>query len=182
MLTRNTLALAIFLAFHAFAAALIRQPRAIARQTVHRFCCLLLGGNLLRYGLVYPAVYHELRIPAEFSTVAYFVVPVILLAGWEQLRGWAAYSGLMAGFFYYAAMVLAGETLYGTDTMANTCISMLCHGTLYFCGLVTMRTERYPLKARALLLGTVYVALRAAILRPWVIGRERMLIYTLVER
>ena len=39
--------------------------------------------------------------PVEFSTVAYFAVPIILLMTKRRLHSWAAYSGLMAGFFYY---------------------------------------------------------------------------------
>ena len=76
-------------------------------------CAVLLSGNLLRYGVIYPFVKGVVMLPVEFSTVAYFLVPAILLTSKRRLRSWAAYSGLMAGFFYYLAMIAAGGVIYG---------------------------------------------------------------------
>lgn len=88
----------------------------------------------------------------------------------------------MAGFFYYMAMILAGARIYGADAPLDICISMLCHGTLYFCAFLTIRGERYSRgESGLLLLGTGYVAMRAAVFRPLILGRERMLIYILLD-
>lgn len=77
---------------------LCKRPETQRRRVVPVLCAVLLGGNV-RYGVVYPFVLGVVKLPVEFSTAAYFVVPTILLASWRKLHSWAAYSGLMAGFF-----------------------------------------------------------------------------------
>lgn len=49
-------------------------------------CAVLLSGNLLRYGIIYPFVKGVVMLPVEFSTVAYFLVPAILLTSKRRLR------------------------------------------------------------------------------------------------
>ena len=81
------------------------------------------------------------------------------------MRSWAAYSGLMAGFFYYLAMIAASSRIYGTNAPVDVYISMLCHGAVYLCGFVTIGTEKYDSKnAPLLILGVLLVAVRAALL------------------
>lgn len=182
MLRLNAIALFLFVIINVLAYKLCWEQFPVRTRILRKVCILLLGGNLLRYLVIYPFFYHIIKIPAEFSTVAYFLVPTIFLARKQTLHSWAAYSGLTAGFFYYAAMILAGQTIYGADAPVDVCISLLCHGSLYFIGSVSICTERYPRKGWGMLfVGTCYVALRAAILRPLVLGRNRMLIYLLID-
>lgn len=47
----------------------------------------------------------------------------------------------MAGFFYYLAMIAAGGVIYGAYAPLDIYISMFCHGSIYFCGFVTIGTE-----------------------------------------
>ena len=178
----NAVALVFFGCINALAYRLCRCPKSKRRKVVFSLCAVLLLGNLIRYGIVYPFVKGETVLPVEFSTVAYFTVPVILLTSRKRLYSWAAYSGLMAGFFYYAAMVLAGGFLYETHAPVNIFISMFCHGAVYFCGFVTIWTETCrPEDAPKLLLGVAMVAARAAILRPFVTGSDRLFIYILLD-
>ncbi len=59
---------------------------------------------------------------------------------------------------------------------------MFCHGTIYFCGSVTIGTELCSAKdAPKLALGVAWVALRAALLRPFVSGSSLLLIYILLD-
>ena len=168
----NVAALLLFALLNLLAERVGRWPLGWSQPLVRTLCRLLLYGNLLRYLVVYPFFDLQIRIPAEFSTVAYFAVPMILLAGRRTLTGWAAYSGLMAGFFYYLAMAAAGGAIYGDNALADTVISLFCHGTLYFVGRVTIATVRCQSAHmdRLLLCGVGYVALRAALLRPLVVG------------
>lgn len=106
----NAFALLCFGSWKLLAAGLIRRPAAQRERVIRVFCFLLLGVNLLRF---FPRPGQPLQIPPEFSAVAYFVVPLVCLSRRRGLRSWAAYSGLMAGFFYYAAMIAAGGSLYG---------------------------------------------------------------------
>ena len=105
--------------------------------------------------------------PVEFSTVACFAVPIILLMTKRRLHSWAAYSGLMAGFFYYMAMLAAGGMIYGQNPPLDIYISMFCHSSIYFCGFVTIGTEVCSAKdAPKLTLGVawllIYILLDAA--------------------
>ena len=120
--------------------------------------------------------------PVEFSTVAYFAVPIILLMTKRRLHSWAAYSGLMAGFFYYMAMIAAGGMIYGQNPPLDIYISMFCHSSIYFCGFVTIDTEVCSAKdAPKLTLGVAWMAVHAALLRPFVADTSRLLIYILLD-
>lgn len=91
---------ALLLAFGVVLAyQLCKRPETQRRRVVLVLCAVLLGGNVLRYGVVHPFVLGVVKLPVEFSTVAYFAVPTILLASRRKLHNWAAYSGLMAGIF-----------------------------------------------------------------------------------
>ena len=174
------LVLFLLLTFGARIAAV--QAPARRERLLRVLLWVLLAGNLIRYLLVYPLAYHIVKIPAEFSTVAYFVVPTLLLSKKQKLAAWAVYSGLMAGFFFSIAIIFAGQAIYGTNSPWDTAIAMACHGILYFCCLVYFFTRCWGRpEPEKLVLGVGYVALRAAVLRPLVLGRERMLIYLLLD-
>lgn len=178
----NAVALVFFGCINVAAYQLCKCPEGRRRTVVRWLCAVLLSGNLLRYGIIYPFVKGVVMLPVEFSTVAYFLVPAILLTSKRRLRSWAAYSGLMAGFFYYLAMIAAGGVIYGTYAPLDIYISMFCHGSIYFCGFVTIGTELCSAKdAPKLALGVAWVAIRAAILRPFVVGSDRLLIYILLD-
>ena len=158
----NAVALVFFGCINVLAYQLYKCPETQRRKVVLVLCSMLLGGNLLRYGVVYPFVLGVVQLPVEFSTVAYFAVPVILLASRRKLHSWAAYSGLMAGFFYYMAMIAVGGAIYGADAPLDVYISMFCHGTIYFCGFVTIGTELCSeADAPKLALGVALVGLRS---------------------
>ena len=104
----NAVAFVFFCGINLLAYRLSKAYGDVGGRAMRGICLALLLGNVLRYTLVYPLVFHEFRIPVEFSTVAYFAVPTILLTGRAKARSWAANSGLMAGFFYYIGMIVAG--------------------------------------------------------------------------
>lgn len=128
----NAVALVFFGCINVAAYQLCKCPEGRRRTVVRWLCAVLLSGNLLRYGVIYPFVKGVVMLPVEFSTVAYFLVPAILLTSKRRLRSWAAYSGLMAGFFYYLAMIAAGGVIYGAYAPLDIYISMFCHGSIYF--------------------------------------------------
>ena len=178
----NAVALVFFGCINVLAYRLCQAPARQRRGVLTGLCIVLLSGNLLRYCLVYPVLLGVVRLPVEFSTVAYFAVPAILLTTRTRLHSWAAYSGLMAGFFYYLAMIAAGGILYGENPPLDVYISIFCHGIIYFCGFVTVGTELCSAKdAPKLALGIALVAIRAALLRPFVAGSEGLLIYILLD-
>lgn len=178
----NAVALVFFCGIIMMAYRLCKCPVDKRRKIVRCLCAVLLFGSLLRYAVIFPFVKGVVMIPAEFSTVAYFLVPAILLISKKRLHSWAAYSGLLAGSLYYMTMILAGGMIYGNNPPRDIYISMFCHGSIYFCGFVTIGTEVCSAKdAPKLALGVAWVAARAAMIRPHVIGSSRLLIYILLD-
>ena len=182
MLGLNAVALVFFGCINVMAYQLCKCPEGTRRKFVLRLCAVLLTLNLVRYGIIYPFVQGVVMFPVEFSTVAYFAVPIILLMTKRRLHSWAAYSGLMAGFFYYMAMIAAGGMIYGQNPPLDIYISMFCHSSIYFCGFVTIGTEVCSAKdAPKLTLGVAWMAVHAALLRPFVADTSRLLIYILLD-
>lgn len=112
----NAVALVFFGCTNVAAYQLCKCPEGRHRTVVRWLCAVLLSGNLLRYGVIYPFVKGVVMLPVEFSTVAYFLVPAILLTSKRRLRSWAAYSGLMAGFF-----LLPGDDRGGRRDLRRVC-------------------------------------------------------------
>lgn len=176
----NMFALLMFAAINRFASTLAKTKPAARDKTLRVLCILLLAFNLVSYGLP-PVLGQGVKLPVEFSSLAYFAVPAILLSGRKKLQSWAAYSGLMAGFFYYLTMIAAGGSIYNAYPPPEVYGSLGCHGILYLCGLVTIRTCEFERKDSCrLFAGVGYVALQAHLLRP-LGGAGRLFIYELMD-
>lgn len=181
MLGLNMFAILAFTAINIFAVYLCRCDEEKRIQLQQRICIALLSFNLCRY-MLSPILGYGLKIPVEFSTVSYFAVPIIFLTGSKMLRSWAAYSGIMAGFFYYMTMIVAGGKIYADYPPYDTYISLCCHGTLYLCGLVGLKTCRYmPSDRYKLFLGVGLIALNAYLFRPIADNGTRLFIYELMD-
>lgn len=179
----NAVAFIFFISVNVLANQLCKCPERERNKTIFALCTVLLICNLLRYCIVFPLIKGVVLIPVEFSTVAYFAVPAILMRSKKKLHSWAAYSGLMAGFFYYLAMVITGGPLYASIKPSDVFISLFCHGTIYLCGFVTIGTEVFSKEKDApkLAFGVVLVAVWAAVFRSSVVDSNRYLIYILMD-
>jgi hypothetical protein len=177
----NMFALIVFGVLNICAVLLCKCEERRRNSILKILCVVLLILNIVRYGL--PLFSGEnLKIPVEFSAVAYFIVPVILLLNRKKAMTWAAYSGLLAGFFYYMAMIFAGGTIYGSSSPYNIYISMYCHGVLYLCGIVLVNTRVYNYRDRyKLFAGVLFVAAYAWIIRLWWPQSGRLFIYELLD-
>ncbi len=177
----NAFAFIVFAAVNVLAVQLCKCTDRTRAKVIRILCLTLLSFNIGRYSLS-PLIGNGIKIPVEFSTVAYFAVPTILLTARKKLQSWAAYSGLMAGFFYYMTMIASGGPIYNTYPHYDIYLSMFCHGTLYLCGFVTIGTQRCSSKdGYKLLGGIVYVAINALAFRPLVEGTERLFVYELID-
>lgn len=178
----NAFALIVFAAIHGLAALYRRQPESVRRRAMVLLCAAMLAENLLRYGIIYPLTRTEAVLPAEFSTVAYFVVPAVLLVRRSRWTSWAAYSGVMAGFFYYLTVIALGGFIYGAQPPLEIYLSMLNHAAVYFLGLVTMGERLFRPQAKGrILLGLLCVALNALALRAFVPDPGQVFIYMLLD-
>lgn len=176
----NMFALLMFAAINLFASTLSKAAPEAREKALRVLCVLLLGFNLVSYGLN-PIMGNGLKLPVEFSSFAYFAVPAILLTGRKKLQSWAAYSGLLAGSCYYLTMIVTGGAIYNAYPPLEIYGSMCCHGILYLCGLVRIRTfEFQQTDSFKLMAGFGYVVLRAYLLRP-LGGAGRLFIYELMD-
>lgn len=177
----NAFSIIIFAIFNVSAVQLCKCEEKTRLKLMRVLCVSLLGLNVFRYALS-PILGNGIKVPVEFSAVAYFSVPVMLLTGRKGSWSWAAYSGLMAGFFYYMTMLVSGGKIYNDYPPYSIYISMFCHGSLYLCGLVTIGTQPCSSKdGYKLMLGLGFVAARAIVLRPLAYGTERLFIYELID-
>jgi hypothetical protein len=177
----NAVALLVFASLNMLAVRLCKCERQAAMRAIRGLSIALLTFSVCRY-MLFPFTGRGVRIPVEYSTVAYFAVPIILLSGRSMLLSWATYSSMMAGFFYYLTMVAAGGPIYNVYPPFDIYISMFCHGTLYLCGSVMIgRQKCKPSDGYKLFIGTALIAVNALLLRPFVEGTERIFIYELLD-
>ena len=83
------------------------------------------------------------KVPVEFSTLAYFIVPIIVLFNIKELKIWAVYAALLAGLGYYFSMILYGNTLYGHFPVYSVVTSLFNHGSLLAYALITLGTHNF---------------------------------------
>ena len=181
LLGLNVFSLLVFVSINIFASLLCKRSNESRCRILRVVCIALLSFNVCRYARALICGMGFI-FPVEFSSVAYFAVPVILLTGIRRAQSWAAYSGIMAGFFYYMTLILAGGRVYAAYMPNDIHISLYCHGTLYLCGLVSLKTNRYEHSDRfAMFCGNVLVAVNAWLLRPIAEGKARIFIYELMD-
>lgn len=177
----NGFALLVFGAVNVLAAQLCRTPEKRRAQILRALCAVLLLGNLARYTAI-TLTEPGIKVPVEFSAVAYFVTPALLLFTKKAARSWAAYAGLMAGFFYYLTLMLVGGRIYDAYAPSEVYFSMFCHGSVYLCGMTLIGTQRRPShECYQLAVGIGLVIVNALVLRPVADGRERLFIYELLD-
>ncbi len=105
-------------------------------------CASLLVFNLYKY--VFQSVsLGRPSVPVEFSAVAYFIVPVIILFKISFLRVWAVYSSLLAGSGYFFVFSLFGSKIYASYPLEKIIAALFCHGILLFIGLSQISFKKF---------------------------------------
>ena len=122
------------------------------------------------------------KIPVEFSTVSYFLVPLIVLFNIKSLRIWAVYSALLSGLGYYGSMILFGDILYGHFPAYSVFTSLFNHGSLLayaFINLATMKFKRG--ESRVIWIGLTINAVWSSLIKPIVLHPGRIFIYEILD-
>lgn len=180
MFALNVFSALVFFAINLGAIFLLKREKA-ARIVIKLLCVVLLVFQSVKL-LVSYFIGNGLNLPVEFSSVAYFTVSSITLFNIRRLKCWATYSGLMAGFFYYLAMIFCGGSIYAEYPAYEIYLSMFCHGTLYLCGLWGIKGETFRERNGYRLLWSVaLVVLNAHLLRPLIDSSQRLFIYELLD-
>lgn len=112
------------------------------RRITNFLCLTLLIFNLLKY-FYQSLMLARLSIPVEFSAIAYFAVPVIILFKISFLRVWAVYSSLLAGSGYFLVFSLFGDKIYQNYSADKIVAALFCHGILLFIGLSQISLKRF---------------------------------------
>ena len=182
MLGINVFSFLAFAAINLCAVAITKYNESKRNSCMRLLCVSLLAVTLCRFAPVSILLTGDVILPVEFSSIASFSVPIILLVGFEKGRIWAAYSGLMAGFFYYVTMIIAGGTIYESYEPYQIYLSLFSHGIVYLCGLVLLKTQKFDLpEFYKPLAGVGCVLLNARLLRPFADSGMRIFIYEIME-
>ena len=122
------------------------------------------------------------KTPVEFSTVTYFVVPVIVLFNFDKVKNWAVYSSLLSGFFYYVSMILFGQYLYGHFPAYSVYTSIFNHGTVLTFAIVSLMTIEFKRSDRYIIwIGLALNCIWSLSLRPIVNHPGRIFIYEILD-
>ena len=118
------------------------------------------------------------RIPVELSTVAYFIVPIIVLFNLSGLKAWGVYSSIISGVIYFAAMIILGNYLYEDYPAYGVYAAIYNHGALLSYAYITLSTTKIRKSERMVIwIGIIFSATWALLLRPFVIYDARVFIY-----
>ncbi|MBQ3760689.1 MAG: hypothetical protein II875_01610 [Clostridia bacterium] len=174
----NAMSLVVFSALNLLVHGLGRCREERAKGLLKVLWIVLLFGNLIRYVFVYPVIVGEVHIPIEYSTVAYFLVPAMMLWNKKGHVVWPALYGLIAGLLYFLTMIAAANRLYADAPPYDVYISYFCHGTLYVNGLLVLRKNRVSDRDRAkTMLCLLIVSVRSLLLKKYAIDADELFIY-----
>ena len=175
-LTATAEAAVILLAFRRFLTLDLKKKNLI----LNLISAALLSFNIYRY-ISRSIEAGFTRIPVEFSSVAYFLVPLIVLLKIPLLRVWAAYSALLAGSGYFVSIVLLGDRVYSNYKTVSIVTALLCHGALLLIGLLLISEKRFsPYSGWIIAAGLIYITLRTMLLRARFSGGGGIFIYAVI--
>lgn len=106
---------------------------------------ILNKGIELIYGLIQGNFY---KIPIEFSTITYFMLPIAILTKKQTLIDVFVFFGFLAGFSYLILFIFSGNTIYTLNGLYNTVQGLINHSAILVLGLYFMKY--YPRKHLAL--------------------------------
>ena len=136
---------------------------------------------LLVYNIVIIIIF-PWKIPVELSTVAYFIVPLIVLFNLSGLKAWGIYSSLLSGFIYFAAMIIIGNYLYEDYPAYGVYAAIYGHGVLLSYAYITLSTVKIQKSERMVIwIGIILSVAWALLLRPSVIFEARIFIYEVLD-
>ncbi len=122
------------------------------------------------------------KVPVEFSTLSYFVVPFIALFKIKDLKLWSAFSALLAGGGYYFSMISYGNGLYGDFPVYSILTSLFNHGSLLAYAIITILTIDINKNDKYILAGGVaFNCIWALLLRPFVLHPGRIFIFEILD-
>ena len=122
------------------------------------------------------------KVPVEFSTLSYFLVPIIVLFNIKELRIWAVYTALLSGVIYYISMILYGTTLYGHFPVYSVVTSLFNHGSLLAYALVSLGNYEFKKsESKIIRFGLLLNAGWALSIRQLVLHPGRIFIYEILD-
>lgn len=93
-------------------------------------------------GLVIGNLY---KIPIEFSTITYFLLPIFILFKKRELIEIFAFLGFVSGIGYLSLFILSGDTLYQLNGLYNTVQGLINHSIIFILSIYCMRYKPHKL-------------------------------------
>ena len=174
----NILSFAVLILVVVYILFMIKQPEKIRTRVLKIQMIPLLIFNIVIHIIQWG------KLPVEFSTINYFIVPIIVLVGIKKLDIWAVYAAMMAGFFYFFSMVIDGHNIYGHFPPYSVYTSIFNHAALLSYAFIKLGTEPFDKKKRYVLwVGLIFCIVWALGLEP-LVNREvqigRIFIYEIL--
>lgn len=131
---------------------------------------------------VFIIIVFPFKVPVEFSTLSYFVVPFIALFNIKDLKIWAAFTALLSGGGYYFSMISYGQGLYGNFPAYSIITSLFNHGSLLAYAFITILTIDIKKRDKYILAsGVAFNCTWALIMRPFVLHPGRVFILEILD-
>lgn len=81
------------------------------------------------------------KIPIEYSTITYFLLPIAILCKKEQLKKIFSFMGFLSGIGYLLTFIFAGSTIYEINGMYHTIQGFINHSILYALSVQVMKEQ-----------------------------------------
>ena len=172
----NLISFICLIFFIVFIKVIMRKPVKV-RDTFLKLQLLIV--LLYNIGII---IIFPYKVPVEFSTLSYFLVPIIVLFNIKDLRIWAVYTALLSGGIYYVSMILYGTTLYGHFPVYSVITSLFNHGSLLAYALVSLGNNEFKIsESRIIRYGLLLNAAWALAIRQIVLHPGRIFIYEILD-
>lgn len=172
----NLISFICLILFFIFIKVIIRKPLYIRDAFLKTQLLIILLYNIAII-IIFPY-----KVPVEFSTLSYFLVPIIVLFNIKDLRIWAVYTALLSGAGYYISMILYGNVLYSSFPVYSVVTSLFNHGSLLAFALVSLGNDKFKKSERKIIWGgLLFNALWALSIRHLILHPGRIFIYEIMD-
>lgn len=132
--------------------------------------------NILKF------MFEEGYIPVEYSAISYFVIPIIFILKIKPLYIWNVYCGMLSGFFYFALMITQASVIYESYALVGTIVSLYCHGAVLFLSLLYLKSDKFDIKTRyILIIGNLIILVYVFLIREYANLGYKLFIYEILD-
>jgi len=107
-------------------------------------------------------------IPIEYSTITYFVLPLVILFNIEDWKRAFAFMGLLSSSTYLVSFFLTGQIIYENNGLYNTVQGFINHSVLLGISFPIMREKPFKNTNKLIWIGTLIMILYMVIVSSFI--------------